>query len=368
MPSSSKKILIVGPSWVGDMVMAQSLFIALKQQNPDCLIDVLAPAWSLPILARMPQVRRGIAMPVGHGKLQLAMRYRLGKSLQPEAYDQSILLPNSLKSGLVPLFANIPMRTGWRGEMRYGLLNDIRLLNKERYPLMVQRFVALAYKPGEPLPALMPQPALQVDSEALDAVLAQHQIIKDHTCPPSSPLLALCPGAEFGPAKRWPEAHYAEVAKTFIDKGWQVALFGSANDRVVVEGIINHLTAEQNKHCINLAGKTALAEAVDILSYASAVVSNDSGLMHIAAALGRPLVVVYGSTSPKFTPPLSDNVAIEQLDVDCGPCFQRECPLTEQQGAMKCLRELKPEQVISAVDRLLAGKVLLDKAPAGSKQ
>lgn len=341
----AKKILIVGPSWVGDMVMAQSLFMVLRQKTPDCIIDVLAPAWSLPILERMPEVRTGIAMPVGHGKLALGMRLQLGKTLQREHYDQSIVLPNSLKSALVPMFANIPKRTGWRGEMRYLLLNDIRMLIKKDYPLMVQRFVALAYEVGAKLPEQLPNPRLVVNNANIPALLDAHGLNT------SQPFLALCPGAEFGPAKRWPEAHYAVVAAAFIQRGWQVALFGSAKDHAVAEVIIAALSTEQQLQCVNLAGKTELAEAVDILSAASAVVSNDSGLMHIAAALQRPMVVVYGSTSPTFTPPLSDNVAVEQLDVDCGPCFKRECSLS--QDAMKCLRELNPEQVIKSLNVLL---------------
>lgn len=345
MAASKPHILIIGPSWVGDMVMAQALFIALKQRHPQCEIDVLAPAWSLPILERMPEVRQGIAMPVGHGKLELGLRYRLAKSLQLQAYDQAIVLPNSLKSALVPLFAQIPLRTGWRGEMRYGLLNDIRLLNKSRYPLMVQRFVALAYEPAADLPDALPRPSLQINSDTIQPLCERYGIDRQQ------PLLALCPGAEFGPAKRWPSAHYASIASHYIDQGWQVALFGSASDVPVAEHIYASLSSEQQSRCINLAGQTALAEAVDLLSCASAVVSNDSGLMHVAAALGRPMVVVYGSTSPEFTPPLSDNVAVEQLVVDCGPCFQRECPL--QQQAMKCLRDLHPDRVIAALDRLL---------------
>jgi heptosyltransferase-2 len=349
MAENNKKILIVGPSWVGDMVMAQSLFIALHQENPNCIIDVLAPAWSLPILERMPEVRRGVSMPVGHGKLNIGMRYQLGKTLAEENYHQAIVLPNSLKSALVPFFASIPERTGWRGEMRFGLLNDIRLLNKDSYPLMVQRFVALALAADAPVPTLeqCPRPALQIDASSIDALLSKYALEKDR------PLLALCPGAEFGPAKRWPEQHYAAVAAHFIQQGWQVALFGSVNDQQVANQIKSLLTAEQQPHCTSLAGATALAEAVDILSHASAVVSNDSGLMHIAAALGRPLAVVYGSTSPSFTPPLSDNVVVEQLNVDCGPCFKRECPLTEKENPLKCLRDLKPEQVITQLETLL---------------
>nr|MDT0251025.1 lipopolysaccharide heptosyltransferase II [Endozoicomonas sp.] len=154
------KYLIVGPSWVGDMVMAQTLFIAIKQQHPDAIIDVLAPAWSLPIIERMPEVRRGIDIPLGHGKLGLSARYQLGKSLRQEKYTHAITLPNSFKSALVPFWANIKHRIGWRGEMRYGLLNDIRKLDKSQYPLMVERFIALAYPEGAELPKPLPIPAL----------------------------------------------------------------------------------------------------------------------------------------------------------------------------------------------------------------
>lgn len=349
MSSSAKKILIIGPSWVGDMVMAQSLFITLKQQYPNGIIDVLAPAWSLPVLERMPEIRRGIAMPVGHGKLALGMRVQLGRELQVERYDQAIVLPNSLKSALIPLFASIPERTGWRGEMRYGLLNDIRLLNKDNYPLMVQRFVALAYEPFAQLPEKLPQPRLQINAEKVTELLAQYAI------PDNKPILALCPGAEFGSAKRWPEPYYSAVAQHYIELNWTVLLFGSDNDRAVAKAIRDQLPVEQYVSCISLAGQTELAQAVDIMSRASAVVSNDSGLMHVAAALGLPLVVVYGSTSPTFTPPLSDNVAIEQLDVDCGPCFKRECPLAKTDRPLNCLIDLSPQRVIKSVDTLVVG-------------
>jgi heptosyltransferase-2 len=353
MPRKAKKILIVGPSWVGDMVMAQSLFIVLKQQNPEHTIDVLAPGWSLPILERMPEVRRGIVMPVGHGKLQWKTRLQMGEALKKEGYDQAILLPNSFKSALVPFFAEIPERTGWRGEMRFFLLNDIRLLSKQRYPLMVQRFVALAHPAGTvPAPSECPNPKLEVDASALPALMEKYQLSSDQ------PLLALCPGAEFGPAKRWPEQHYASVAREYIGRGWQVALFGSDNDRAVAAAIQALLPSQQQSQCHSLAGETSLAEAVDLLSRADAVVSNDSGLMHIAAALTRPLVAVYGSTSPGFTPPLSDCVSTEQIAVDCGPCFERECP----QQHLKCLQDLAPARVIAALDKLIA-QPLTEVAP-----
>jgi heptosyltransferase-2 len=342
--SAQAAILVVGPAWVGDMVMAQVLFKLLRQHRPDTAIDVLAPAWSLPLLARMPEVRRAIAMPLGHGSLELRVRYRLGRELRATHYDQAILLPNSLKSALVPFFANIPLRTGWRGEFRYGLLNDLRILDKQRYPLMIERFAALALPDGAALPDALPYPALRIDADR------QQQLLQRFGLTGPEPLLALCPGAEFGPAKRWPEQHYASVAAALLAQGWRVAIFGSARDRPVSAAIIAQLPEQARARVVDLAGATALEEAVDLLAAATAVVSNDSGLMHIAAAAGRPLVVVYGSTSPTFTPPLAGRVEVLQLPVDCGPCFQRECPL----GHLKCLVELEPARVLAALERLAA--------------
>ena len=336
------KYLIVGPSWVGDMVMAQTLFTTLKQQDKDAVIDVLAPAWSAPLLERMPEVNRGLDMPLGHGKLEIGVRRQLGKSLTASQYDQAIVLPNSLKSALVPFFAGIPKRTGWKGEMRYGLLNDIRKLDKERYPLMIERFIALACEKGAALPAQLPSPALKANPENRDNARKRLKLTN------TQPILALCPGAEFGPAKRWPERHYAEVAKQKLLEGWQVWLFGSAKDKPGNEEIVSLLPEELRPAVHNIAGETSLAEAIDLLSCADAVVSNDSGLMHIAAALGRNLVVVYGSTSPGFTPPLNKNHKILRLGLDCSPCFKRECPLEH----LNCLNNLEPQLALDALSEL----------------
>lgn len=340
--SRQQRLLIVGPSWVGDMVMAQSLFISLRERFPEAPIDVLAPAWSQPILERMPEVDEAIVMPVGHGSLELGKRWRLAQVLAKKGYSAAYVLPNSFKSALIPLFAGIPLRVGWRGEMRFGLLNDIRLLDEARYPLMVQRFVALAYPDHAPLPETLPRPHLQVDAGGVSELLANKGLSLDR------PVLALCPGAEFGPAKRWPERHFASLAETMIARGWQVWLFGSDNDREVAAQIIQLSGEPARGYSRNLAGQTALSEAIDLLSCATAVVSNDSGLMHIAAALGRPLVALYGSTSPAFTPPLAEQVETLAIPVDCGPCFQRQCP----RGDLKCLTELSPAMVLAGLERL----------------
>lgn len=332
------KVLIVGPAWVGDMVMAQCLFKLLKQRDPEVVIDVLAPAWSLPLLARMPEVANAFVMPIGHGKLAFRQRYDLGKSFRNKGYTQSIVLPNSFKSALIPFWARIPIRTGWRGEMRYFLLNDIRHLDKERYPLMIERFMALGLAASEPLPPPL-VPELKISAESCVHALHNHQLVQS-----DRPILAVCPGAEFGPAKRWPEEHYAAVANAKLAEGWCVWIFGSPKDSVVANKIME-LT--QNR-CVDLTGKTKLEEAVDLLSLSTAVVSNDSGLMHIAAALKKPLVAVYGPTTAGFTPPLHDKAKILTQALGCQPCFKRECPLKHQQ----CMKDLAPQRVLQAVAEL----------------
>lgn len=331
--ANSKRILIVGPSWVGDMVMAQSLFIALKESNPDVILDVLAMDWTRPLLQRMPEVDHAISMPISHGIFGWRMRKQLGTNLRKNHYDQAIVLPNSWKSALIPWFAKIPVRTGWRGEFRYGLLNDIRHLDKNTLPMMVQRFVSLA------------NPAAQADSKPnYRPPLMVSQSPKADIDPirsfPDQKRLILCPGAEFGPAKQWPTSHYAGLAAHFLATGWQVLILGSKADEETAEEIISK-TKYSTGNLISLAGKTQLEDAIDLLGTANYVVSNDSGLMHIAAALHTPLIAVYGPTSPSFTPPLADNAHITQIDIECSPCFARTCPL----GHHKCMTELSVESV-----------------------
>lgn len=340
------KILIIGPSWVGDMVMAQGLFIALKQRHPKATIDVLAPSWSNALLERMPQVNKSIVMPLGHGQLDLGMRWRLGRQFASEGYDSAIVLPNSLKSALIPFFAGIKQRIGWRGEMRYGLLNDIRLLNPKKYPLMIERFVALAGAAAEPLPEI-PKPRLEINAKDIQLALQKFDLNT------KKPILILCPGAEFGEAKRWPSEYFAEVAQQKIDQGWQTWLMGSTADQPITDKIHLQLSKTARQWCINLAGKTNLAEAVDLISLATGAVSNDSGLMHIAAALGRPLVSIYGSSSPAFTPPLHNASKILRTDIKCSPCFKRSC----RYGHMKCLTEISAQQVLQGLDDLLEHSV-----------
>ncbi len=342
------KILVIGPSWVGDMMMSQSLYRTLKAEYPSAEIDVMAPAWCRPLLARMPEVNQALAMPLGHGALGLGERRRLGRALRANRYDRAYVLPNSFKSALVPFFADIPQRTGWRGEMRYGLLNDVRVLDKAAFPLMVQRYVALAYDKGRiqraddlPQPLLWPQ--LQVSDEEIADTTAAFNLTD------SRPIVGFCPGAEFGPAKRWPHYHYATLAQRLIENGYQIALFGSAKDHEAGEQIRAALQEDARDFCLNLAGKTQLEQAVILIAACRAVVSNDSGLMHVAAALNKPLIALYGPSSPDFTPPLSDKARVIRLISG----YHKVRKGNAEQGYHQSLIDIQPQQVLDALTPLL---------------
>ncbi|BEO68421.1 ADP-heptose--LPS heptosyltransferase [Serratia marcescens] len=342
------KILVIGPSWVGDMMMSQSLYRTLKAEYPSAEIDVMAPAWCRPLLARMPEVNQALAMPLGHGALGLGERRRLGRALRANRYDRAYVLPNSFKSALVPFFADIPQRTGWRGEMRYGLLNDVRVLDKAAFPLMVQRYVALAYDKGriqraDDLPQPLLWPRLQVSDEEIADTTAAFNLTD------SRPIVGFCPGAEFGPAKRWPHYHYAALAQRLIESGYQIALFGSAKDHEAGEQIRVALQEDARDFCLNLAGKTQLEQAVILIAACRAVVSNDSGLMHVAAALNKPLIALYGPSSPDFTPPLSDKARVIRLISG----YHKVRKGDAEQGYHQSLIDIQPQQVLDALTPLL---------------
>ncbi|QNM98155.1 lipopolysaccharide heptosyltransferase II [Chitinimonas koreensis] len=332
------RILVIAPAWVGDSVMAQPLYRRLKGYRPDTHITVMAPDWTLPLLDRMAEVDATLRNPFGHGALRLGSRYQLGRRLRGQ-YDQAIVLPNSFKSALIPWFARIPQRTGFVGESRYGLLNDARTLDPKALPQMVERFAILAETAGRPLPRPVPAPRMTVDPQTRDQAVQALGLDVDR------PVVAFCPGAEYGPAKRWPARHFAELARRLVSQGYAVWLFGSAKDQPETAAI----AIEAGVPLVDLAGRTSLAQAIDLLSLAHLVVTNDSGLMHVAAALERPLVALYGSSSPEFTPPLNERAEIVTLDLDCSPCFERKCPLKH----FDCMEKLGAELVESAIARVL---------------
>jgi heptosyltransferase II len=336
-----EKILILGPAWVGDMVLAQSLFKTLKANKPNCIIDVAAPAWTLPLLERMPEVSGKIALPFKHGELAFWARIAFGKTLKNQGYTQAIILTNSFKSAILPWAAGIPTRTSFLGEMRYGLINDIRPLDKTKLKKTVERFVTLGLNRDELLPTSIPNPSLSTAMETAWILGCRAGLKQD-----KSRILGLCPGAEYGEAKRWPAEYYAEVANAAIEKGWQVLLFGSEKD-IPVTTTINQLT--QNR-CIDLGGKTKLGEAIDIMSLCDTVISNDSGLMHVAAALDKKLIAIFGSSDPFHTPPMSNHAVIAYLGLECSPCFKRICPLHEAGANLACLKNIKPSTITLKIE------------------
>ena len=328
--AESPAILVVGPSWVGDMVMAQSLFKLLKARLPQCTIDVVAPAWSIPLVSRMPEVRQGYALEVGHGEIGIGKRYRLGKRLRGNGYTRAIVLPRSLKSALVPFFAGIPRRTGFRGEMRYGLLNEIRPFDKNLLDQTVKRFSYLGLEQSDDdLQVYCPR--LKVDAHNA------RRCMKELGLDPHRRTVALLLGAEYGPAKQWPASHCAELVRQIERAGAQAWLFGSAKERAFAREI----TAQAGGVGTNLCGKTQIADAIDLIAHADLAVANDSGLMHVAAAVNTCVIAIYGSSSPEFTPPLCDNATINWLKLDCSPCFERHCRF----GHYDCLNNISAATV-----------------------
>ena len=325
----AERILIVAPSWVGDAILSEPLIALLREPSEPASVDVLAPPWCAPVYARMRGVRSIIESPIGHSELKLGARRELACTLQQNAYTRAFVLPNSFKSALIPWLARIPRRIGYVGEARHLLLTDARRLDRRAIPRLVDRFVALAGSRGEIRPAA-PSPVLVPDAgNAAEAMRVLGLATR-------RPVAALCPGAEFGPAKRWPVEHFVTLARRFLDSGYAVWLIGSPNDRPSADPIAAAVAEARN-----VCGRTDLGTAIDLLAQASVVVSNDSGLMHAAAAVGRPLVALFGSSSPDYTPPLSPLASIARIDIVCSPCFKRECPL----GHFKCMRDLAPNVV-----------------------
>lgn len=328
------RIFVVAPSWVGDAILAQPMLQRLRARDPGATISVLAPPWVHGVLRRMPEVDEVILNPFGHGALKVAERRRFARSI-PGRFDHAILLPNSFKSALIPYFAGIGLRTGYTGEARFAVLNDRRHLDEKALPLIVERFVALADPPGTPLVRPLPEPRLTVDTAARDATLARLGLTL------AKPLAVFCPGAEYGPAKRWPADYFARLARDLARRGFQVWTLGSPKDREIGEAISHGSDGVVR----NLCGETNLEEAIDLIASAAIVVSNDSGLMHVAAAVNRPMLALYGSSSPDYTPPLSKRAKVLKLELPCSPCFQRECPLKH----FKCMMDLTPDRVMAEI-------------------
>lgn len=334
------RLLVIAPAWVGDMVMAQSLFKLLRERE-GADIDVVGPPWSVPLAGRMPEVGEVIPLEVRHGEAGILPRWHLGRVLRARAYDRAIVLPRSFKSALVPWFARVPVRTGFAAELRRPLLTDPRVLDRRRLDQTVKRFVALGLRKDEPLPEALPSPALRADPMRQAELRAMHGLDERSA-------VAMMPGAAYGPAKQWPVEHFGALASMLVQRGAQVWVMGSAGERALGEAIRTAAGAGVR----NLCGITSLADAVDLLALCRAAVSNDSGLMHVAAASGTHVVAIYGSSTPVFTPPLTSRRTVLYQGLDCSPCFERRCPLKH----LACLRGIAPEAVLDGLPEDAGGR------------
>ncbi len=325
--------LVIAPQWIGDAVMCEPLLRRLQARGER--IAVAALPWVAPAFRAMAQVAETIELPFAHGRLDWAARRRVAASLRGR-FDAAYVLPNSIKSALLPWLAGIPRRIGYRGEGRFGLLNQ-RLVNPPGRPPMVAFYSALAGTP----PA-EERPQLQLGAAALAAAVADAGV-----APRGYWLFA--PGAEYGPAKCWPAGHYAALARALHGRdGTPVLLLGSAKEAALA----GQIATEAPGACRVLAGKTSLDAAMALIAQARGLVSNDSGLMHVAAGFGIPQVAVFGSTSPEHTPPLNQRARVlwlkDELGLDCMPCFERSCRF----GHTRCLVEVAPARVASALDEV----------------
>jgi heptosyltransferase-2 len=342
-----QSILIIAPNWIGDAVSTQPLLANLKVLYPDSKIDVLASNWVAPIYRACSEVHKVIEAKFEHKKLQWNLRKQLAKEIEARNYQACFVLPNSFKSALIPWLANIPFRIGYRGELRFGLIN-LALDNpsKVNRPPMVEHYLELSQllKDDESIPIGKLIPKLNVSTTAKQSVEKKMQDANIN----SESIYAICPGAEYGPSKRWPTEHFAGLAQDLIaqNSNNQIILLGSKGDHALAQEITSQVKQAGNIH--NWCGNTSLDEAIALIDMSKALVSNDSGLMHIGAALQIPQVAIFGSSDPAHTPPLSDRAKIMWLNMSCSPCHKRECPL----GHLRCLKDILPEQVLATLNTL----------------
>jgi len=327
--------LIIAPQWIGDAVMTEPLLRRLHARGERLTVGALP--WVAPVYRAMPQVADVIEFPFAHGGLQFKARRSIARRLAGQ-FDKAYVLPNSLKSALLPFLASIPERIGYLGEARIGLLTH-RLKNPKNKPPMVAFYSALSGETGLD----GDRPELHMDAAQVEATLHPLGLLR-------GAYVVFAPGAEFGPAKRWPARHFSELAAKLEAT---VVLLGSGKEAALCDEIVAPVNAVQAGKCLNLAGKTSLPQALALIAASRSTISNDSGLMHVAAALGVPQVAIFGSSSPLHTPPLNDRARVlwlkadpaYQPPLDCAPCFARECPL----GHTRCLNDIGAQQVLTAL-------------------
>ncbi|ASK78053.1 lipopolysaccharide heptosyltransferase II [Paraphotobacterium marinum] len=336
-----KSILIIAPAWLGDLVMSHALLKKLKREQT-VQLDLAVPNWLVPVAKRIPEIRNIISIPFKHKELKVYKRYLFSKSLRTYHYDQVIVIPKTFKSALLAYWSHVPLRTGWVGEQRYFLLNDLRK-NMKKVHLNVNRYLQLGEKKNsallnDPIPEKY-YPKLMVNKKNLN------HLVKKFNIPLETDVIAICPGASGGEAKKWPKKYFSELIKDLIKKDFKILILGAPSDQARCDEIYNSINESQKDSVINLCGSTSLEDLIDILSLCKTAVSNDSGNLFVAAAVGINVVAIYGPTTPDYTPPLTKKAKILHTDISCRPCHEKVCPLKHH----KCMEELFPKMVSQAV-------------------
>ncbi len=331
-------ILIVPYMWIGDFVRCHSVVRVLKACFPNRPIDMLATTLCSPLADYMPGLRQAIVADLPRGRLALGQQAALARRLRKEGYGSALVMPRTWKAALAPFFAGIPERTGFAGELRFILLNDLRF-GEKKLPRMIDQCAALALPGNADLPATWPEPQLRVSPSAVAAWRGAQGLGAG-----GRPVVALAPGA-VGPSKRWPKEAYAGLARRFLAEGLAVWILGGPGEKSLAEEIVESTEAR------DLTGPD-LRNAILASAAASVVVSNDSGLLHVAAAMNTPSIGIFGPTSPWHWAPLNPLAATmePQVDLDCRPCHKPVCRF----GHHRCMTAISPEEVFAAAKRALA--------------
>ena len=324
-----QKLLIIPQNWLGDIVMSQTLLKRVKLENPDTKIDILVNSTFKSLVERMPEINKAIIFDCKHKELGFSKRLSLAKKIKGN-YDQSIVLSRSIKSALIPYLARIPIRTGELGESRYILINDLRKFTKDNRRKTAFRYASMFTKKEEVLDEKY-YPSLKSDPEKIKILFSKYKIDLEKK------IIIFAPGAAFGPSKMWPVEKFKELGEK-LNKDFFILVLGSKSEKSIGDKIVT------NKNVINLCGETSITDAIDLMHISEFCVSNDSGLMHLAAATNTKSISIYGATSPELTPPLTSNKQIHYRGLPCSPCFEKIC----KYGHYNCLVEIQANDVFKS--------------------
>ena len=327
---SKEKLLIIPQNWLGDIVMSQALLKRIKFDNPDTLIDILIDSYMKGVVTRMPEINKAIVLNCKHREFGLFKRLKLANEIKASAYSQSIILSRSIKSALIPYLARIPIRTGELGESRYILINDLRKFTKDNRRKTAFRYASMFTKKEEVLDEKY-YPSLKSDPEKIKILSSKYKIDLEKK------IIIFAPGAAFGPSKMWPVEKFKELGEK-LNKDFFILVLGSKSEKSIGDKIVT------NKNVINLCGETSITDAIDLMHISEFCVSNDSGLMHLAAATNTKSISIYGATSPELTPPLTSNKQIHYRGLPCSPCFEKIC----KYGHYNCLVEIQANDVFKS--------------------